>query len=437
MSLSSHTHTHTHTHKESASLRDLMLEIGKKAKSAAHIIRNATTDIKNAALFNAADFLTADIPTILTANEHDIKTAKQKNLSDAMIDRLVLTEKKIIDIAHSLRDIARLDDPVGKIITQWDRPNGLKITRIATPIGVIGIIYESRPNVTADAGALAMKSGNCCILRGGSESQFSSQAIHKSLTKGLESVGLSADIIQLVQTIDRDAVGIMLSDMVHYIDMIIPRGGKSLVERVQQQAKVPVLAHLEGICHTYIHEQADPQKSLDIVMNAKMRRTGVCGATETLLIDKNFDTAHTLAILSSLYVAGCSIKGCEKICALYPDATPASDIDWRTEYLDSIISVKMVDDISDAINHIQTFSSNHTEAIITENSDIAEIFLRDIDSAIVMHNASTQFADGGEFGMGAEIGIATGKIHARGPVGLEQLTCFKYQVRGNGHIRPL
>lgn len=418
-------------------LHTLMIRIGNNAKQATLAIRNAPSDIKNQALMRAADFLQQDSAKILAANIIDVDNAKQKNLSDAMIDRLILTEKKITDMANALRDIAKLPDPVGRILAQWDRPNGLNITRIATPLGVIGIIYESRPNVTADAGALAMKSGNCCILRGGSESYLSSQAIHHCLIKGLESVNLPADIIQLVPTADREAVGMMLSSMSDYIDIIIPRGGKSLVARIQSEAKVPVLAHLEGICHSYIHEKADSQKALEIIINAKMRRTGVCGATETLLIDKNFNPEQTLKILQSLSDTGCSIKGCEKICMLYPSALLATEEDWHTEYLAPIISVKIVDDISAAIKHIQTYSSGHTEAIITEDLQAAEMFLNMIDSAIVMHNASTQFADGGEFGMGAEIGIATGKIHARGPVGLEQLTCFKYQLRGNGQIRPV
>ncbi len=421
----------------SQTLDNLMITIGKNAKTATLAIRNAPSDIKNQALMRAADFLEQDSGIILEANMIDVDNATQKNLAPSMIDRLRLTDKKITDIADSLRDIAKLPDPVGKILAHWQRPNALDITRIATPLGVIGIIYESRPNVTADAGALAMKSGNACILRGGSESQLSSQAIHACLIKGLESVGLPRDIIQRVPTTSREAVGIMLSDMTDYIDIIIPRGGKSLVARIQSEAKVPVLAHLEGICHSYIHEKADFQKALDIIINAKMRRTGVCGATETLLIDKNFLTEYTLKILQSLTDAGCTIKGCETICTLYPSALVATDDDWRTEYLAPIISVKIVDDISHAINHIQTYSSGHTEAIITEDTEAAEQFLNLIDSAIVIHNASTQFADGGEFGMGAEIGIATGKIHARGPVGLEQLTCFKYQVRGNGQIRPL
>lgn len=421
----------------SQTLDDLMMTIGKNAKTATLAIRNAPSDVKNQALMRAADFLEQDSGKILDANKIDMDTAKQKNLSPSMIDRLHLTHKKITDIANALRDIATLPDPVGKILAHWQRPNGLDITRIATPLGVIGIIYESRPNVTADAGALAMKSGNACILRGGSESYLSSQAIHHCMIKGLEAVGLPTDIIQIVPTTSREAVGMMLSDMTDYIDMIIPRGGKNLVARIQSEAKVPVLAHLEGICHSYIHDKADFQKALDIIINAKMRRTGVCGATETLLIDKGFSTEHTLKILQSLTDAGCTIKGCETICTLYPSALVATEEDWRTEYLAPIISVKSVNDISDAIRHIQTYSSGHTEAIITEDTKAAEQFLNLIDSAIVIHNASTQFADGGEFGMGAEIGIATGKIHARGPVGLEQLTCFKYQVRGNGQTRPL
>lgn len=425
------------TLKNNNHIQELMMNIGKKAKNACSIIRNASTKTKNQALMNAANYLEENIPQILEANQADLINARQKKLSESMIDRLVLNEKKIIDIAQSLRDIAELPDPVGKVLAQWQRPNGLDISRISTPLGVIGIIYESRPNVTADAGALAMKAGNCCILRGGSESFLSSKVIHECLVKGLESVNLSADIIQLVTTTDRDAVGFMLSDMVAYIDIIIPRGGKTLVERIQFEAKVPVLAHLEGLCHTYIHQDADNQKAVDIVINAKMRRTGVCGATETLLIDKNYDVNSVISILETLNKAGCVIKGCKQICNLYHKAVPAIDSDWCTEYLAPIISVKIVENIDEAINHIQTYSSGHTEAIITENKNIAEKFLSDIDSAIVIHNASTQFADGGEFGMGAEIGIATGKIHARGPVGLDQLTCFKYQVRGNGQIRPL
>jgi glutamate-5-semialdehyde dehydrogenase len=424
-------------HNDTNSIKELMLKIGINAKQATKIIRNACTETKNKALINAADFLEHDCNYILEANKTDIDNAKSKNISLSMLDRLILNSDKIKGIANALRDIAYLDDPVGKKLSQWQRPNGLDITRIATPIGVIGIIYESRPNVTADAGALAMKAGNCSILRGGSESQFSSQAIHKSLVKGLESVNLPADIIQLVPITNREAVGIMLADMTHYIDMIIPRGGRSLVERIQSEAKVPVLAHLEGVCHTYIHEDADANKAIDISLNAKMRRTGICGATETILIDEAFNQQETINLLSVLNQAGCTIKGCQKTVNLYSNSILATDDDWRTEYLAPIVSVKIVDDFTKAIEHIQTYSSGHTEAIITENKDIAEQFLINIDSAIVMHNTSTQFADGGEFGMGAEIGIATGKIHARGPVGLEQLTCFKYQVRGDGQIRPL
>jgi glutamate-5-semialdehyde dehydrogenase len=416
-------------------IQDIMLKIGINAKQATKSIRNAQTETKNKALLYAADFLEQDSECILDANKIDIDNAYNKNLPASMIDRLILDINKIKAIANSLREIARLPDPIGRKLSQWQRPNGLDITRIATPIGVIGIIYESRPNVTADAGALAMKSGNCSILRGGSESQFSSKAIHKSLIKGLEAVDLPAEIIQLVPITDRAAVGVMLGEMIDYIDMIIPRGGRSLVERIQLEAKIPVLAHLEGICHTYIHTDADVKKAIDITINAKMRRTGICGATETILIDEAFDKQVTLNLLTALNQAGCTIKGCHKILNFYHNAVLATEEDWKTEYLAPIVSVKIVDNFSHAIEHIQTYSSSHTEAIITENNAIAEQFLLHIDSAIVMHNASTQFADGGEFGMGAEIGIATGKIHARGPVGLEQLTCFKYQVRGNGQVR--
>lgn len=412
-----------------------MMEMGKKARLAANIMADASTDTKNQALKNMAKYLREEAKFILTENEKDISKAKEKNLDAPMVERLLLNEKRIEAIAQSLEMIAGLPDPVGREMDKWDRPNGLNITRLSTPIGVIGIIYESRPNVTADAGALAMKAGNSVILRGGSESFYSSGAIHKCLIKGLESVELPADTIQLVQTTNRDAVGYMLKDMTDYIDMIIPRGGKSLVARIQNEARVPVLAHLEGICHSYIHKDADKEKALELVLNAKMRRTSVCGATETILIDKDF--ADTKNILEKLSEAGCEIRGCVETCKIFSKAILATEDDWHTEYLDAIVSVKIVSDYNEAIDHIAKYSSSHTESIITENKEVAEIFLKRVQSSIVMHNASTQFADGGEFGMGAEIGIATGKIHARGPVGLEQLTCFKYQVRGTGQIRPV
>jgi glutamate-5-semialdehyde dehydrogenase len=349
---------------------------------------------------------------------------------------LRLDEKRVEAIAKSVADVAQLPDPVGRELARWKRPNGLDIARLATPIGVIGIIYESRPNVTADAGALCLKSGNVTILRGGSESAHSSRAIHAALLEGLANAGLPEGAIQLVPTTDRAAVGHMLAGLNGAIDLIVPRGGKSLVARVQAEARVPVLAHLEGICHTYVHEKADLGMARAIVVNAKMRRTGICGATETLLIDKNILESHARPILSDLARAGCEIRGDAAIRAIYPDAKLATEEDWRTEYLDAVIAVRAVSGVDQAIAHIATYGSQHTESIVTEDARAAERFMSALDSAIVMHNASTQFADGGEFGMGAEIGIGTGKLHARGPVGVEQLTIFKYVVRGTGQTRP-
>jgi len=417
-------------------IAEIMQDMGQKARKAALSAELASTDVKNKALTASAGYLRDAAADIIAANQKDVTAGIQKGLSDAMIDRLKLDEKRIESIAASLEMIAELPDPVGRVLKTTERPNGLNITQIATALGVIGIIYESRPNVTADAGALAMKAGNAVILRGGSESKYSSAAIHKCLLKGLDDAGLDQNIIQLVPITDREAVGYMLADMADYIDIIVPRGGRSLVERVQKQARVPVLAHLEGICHSYIHASADVQKAKDIILNAKMRRTGICGATETLLVDQNFDKDALLSLLEALDAENCEIRGCEKLTALFSKAKPATQEDWSTEYLAAILSVKIVDNIDAAVDHIRHHSSGHTEAIIAEDKNAAEQFLTQINSAIVMHNASTQFADGGEFGMGAEIGIATGKIHARGPVGLEQLTCFKYQVRGSGQTRP-
>ena len=339
-------------------------------------------------------------------------------------------------MAKGLEDIAALPDPVGRELARWQRPNGLDIARIATPIGVIGIIYESRPNVTADAGALCLKSGSAVILRGGSESTRSSAAIHAALVDGLREAGLPETAIQLVPTTDRAAVGDMLQGLDGAIDLIVPRGGKSLVARVQAEARVPVLAHLEGICHVYVHERADLAMARAIVVNAKMRRTGVCGAAETILIDRAILTSHGVPILEDLAKAGCEIRGDDAVCAIFPTATPATEEDWRTEYLDAIVAVRAVDGLDEAVRHIETYGSQHTEAIITADGRAAERFLAALDSAIVLWNASTQFADGSEFGMGAEIGIGTGKLHARGPVGVEQLTTFRYVVRGTGQTRP-
>lgn len=412
----------------------MMADMGKRAKAAAADLGLASTEAKNKALTVAAKALIKNTKTILEANEQDLEYGRKKGLSDAMMDRLALDHSRVRAIAKGLEDIAALPDPVGNTIAEWDRPNGLKIARVRVPLGVIGVIYESRPNVTADAGALCLKAGNAVILRGGSDSLHSSGAIHACLKEGLEAAGLPTDAIQLVTTRDRAAVGEMLT-MTNYIDIIVPRGGRSLVERVQTESRVPVFAHLEGICHVYIDKDADPQKALDVTVNAKMRRTGICGAAETLLVDRNAE-AMAIFVIGALLDAGCEVRGDEAMMSLDDRVKPASDEDWKTEYLDAIISARFVDGVEGAIKHIAENSSGHTESIITENHNTAETFLRKVDSAIVMHNASTQFADGGEFGMGAEIGIATGRIHARGPVGLEQLTSFKYQVRGTGQTRP-
>ncbi|WP_417464710.1 glutamate-5-semialdehyde dehydrogenase [Kordiimonas sp.] len=412
----------------------LMAEMGARAKVAAKKLALASTEAKNNALRSAAQKLKASTKEVLAANAEDIAFTGEKGLSDAMIDRLLLDKKRIRAIADGLEAIADLKDPVGDVMTSWDRPNGLNISRVRVPLGVIGVIYESRPNVTADAGALCLKAGNAVILRGGSESLNSSRAIHECLVHGLTEAGLPEDAIQLVPTRDRAAVGEMLT-MTGVIDIIVPRGGRSLVERVQNESRVPVFAHLEGICHVYVDAAADPQKALDITLNAKMRRTGICGAAETLLVDENAE-ALAIFVIGALLDAGCEVRGDEKMQFLDDRVKPASEEDWNTEYLDAIISARFVGGVEGAITHIAEHSSGHTESIITEDAAAAAKFLNEVDSAIVMHNASTQFADGSEFGMGAEIGIATGRIHARGPVGLEQLTSFKYQVRGSGQTRP-
>ena len=420
----------------SAALEARMLAIGRAAREAAAALREASSEQKNKALLAAAEAIRAAQTQILAANEEDMRAAEARNLSPALLDRLKLDAKRIEATAKAVAEVASLPDPVGRELARWTRPNGLDIARISTPIGVIGIIYESRPNVTADAGALCLKSGNVTILRGGSESLHSSRAIHAALVEGLRCAGLPASAIQLVPTADRAAVGHMLAGLNGAIDLLVPRGGKSLVARVQAEARVPVLAHLEGICHTYVHEKADLAMARAIVLNAKMRRTGICGATETLLIDRSILGTHLKPILDDLAKAGCEIRGDAEICARYPTAKPATEEDWRTEYLDAIIAVRSVAGVEDAIRHIATYGSQHTESIVTDDARTAERFLSALDSAIVMHNASTQFADGGEFGMGAEIGIGTGKLHARGPVGVEQLTIFKYVVRGAGQTRP-
>ncbi len=390
---------------------------------------------KDAALRAAADSIRAHAAKIKIENAKDLQFAGQKGLSAAMTDRLLLNDQRIEDIARGLEAVADLPDPVGQTIAEWDRPNGLHIARVRVPLGVIGIIYESRPNVTADAGGLCLKSGNAAILRGGSESFHSSTIIAECLRDGLRSSNLPADAIQLVPTRDRAAVGAMLR-MADLIDIIVPRGGKSLIERVMAESRIPVIAHLEGNCHVYIHEKADPEMARRVTLNAKMRRTGVCGAAESLVIDRKIATEQLSPIVDALTNAGCEIRGDQAAQSIDRRIVPASETDWDTEYLDAIISLKVVDGLAEAIDHVNRHGSHHTDAIVTEDQAAADRFLAQVDSAIVLHNASTQFADGGEFGMGAEIGISTGKLHARGPVGAEQLTSFKYVVRGRGQTRP-
>lgn len=414
----------------------LMADIGRRARAAARPLAIASTKAKNAALAAMADAILRNEQAILEANAIDMSNGEEAGLSGSFMDRLKLTPARIKAMADGIREIAALKDPVGDVIAEWDRPNGLHIERVRTPLGVVGVIYESRPNVTADAGALCLKAGNPVILRGGSDSLNSSSAIHACMVEGLKIAGLPQDAIQLVPTTDRAAVGEMLKGLSGNLDVIIPRGGKSLVGRVQTEARVPVFAHLEGICHLYIDRSADLDMAVKIAVNAKMRRTGVCGAAETLLVDRAVASTHLVPILQALRAAGCEIHADQEVLRAFSEASPATDADWVTEYLDAIIAVKLVDGVAGAIQHIETFSSHHTEAIIAEDAQAVERFFNEIDSAILLHNASTQFADGGEFGMGAEIGIATGKMHARGPVGVEQLTSFKYRVRGSGQVRP-
>ena len=420
---------------DNKNITEVMQEIGKAAKDAAQALVNAPAEAKNRALTEAATSLRDNSEAIIQANYKDMAAGEQKGLTSAMLDRLELNEDRISGMAAGLEAIAELNDPVGSVMENWDRPNGLSISRVRVPLGVIGVIYESRPNVTADAGSLCLKSGNASILRGGSESFHSSSTILDSLKAGLRAANLPEAAIQMVPTIDRAAVGEMLI-MTDTIDVIVPRGGRSLVERVQTEAKVPVFAHLEGICHTYVNADSSPEMAKEIVVNAKMRRTGICGATETLLIDRDAVATHLPPILDALNAAGCEIRGDDETRELDVRVIAALEEDWDTEYLDSIISVRQVDGVEEAVNHVNRHGTEHTDAIVTYDAATAEIFLNGINSAIAVHNASTQFADGGEFGMGAEIGISTGKMHARGPVGVEQLTTFKYVVRGDGHVRP-
>ncbi|MFB2552913.1 glutamate-5-semialdehyde dehydrogenase [Ensifer soli] len=414
----------------------IMSAIGRQAKAASRPLSIASAERKHAALVSMAAEIVTRQEDILAANEIDLENARANGITGSFIDRLTLTVARIRAMADGIRAIADLPDPVGAVIAQWNRPNGLHIERVRTPLGVIGVIYESRPNVTADAGALCLKAGNAVILRGGSDSFHSSQTIHACLVKGLRDAGLPEHAIQMVPVSDRAAVGAMLSGLDGAIDVIVPRGGKGLVARVQKEARVPVFAHLEGLCHVYVDASADLDMAKAIVVNAKMRRTGICGAAETLLIDATAKDRLVVPLVEALRAAGCEVRASEDVRALADGLVPAKAEDWSTEYLDAIISVRLVDGVSGAIAHIQRWSSAHTEAVIAEDPAVVERFFTEIDSAILLHNASTQFADGGEFGMGGEIGIATGKMHARGPVGVEQLTSFKYRVRGTGQTRP-
>ncbi len=410
-------------------------QIARKAKEAAQILALSSTEDKNAALVYAAKALRQNKEAILTANQKDMKYGKQKGLSKAMLDRLWLNDERIEAMAEGLEQIALLKDPVGEVIAAWERPNGLKIERVRTPLGVIGIIFESRPNVTADAAGLCLKSGNAAILRGGSDSLHSAIAIAQSVQAGLKQAGLPKQAIQLIDTKDRQAVSAMLklNDM---IDVIVPRGGRGLIEYIQKESKIPLFMHLEGLNNTYVDKKADLQKAVDIVANAKMRRTGICGATENLILHQDILDSHLMPIAEKLKALDCEIRGDEHICARLAYAKKANEDDWQTEYLDAILSLKVVSDMDEALAFIHAHNSGHTDAIITEDEAAALRFLNEVDSAIVVWNASTQFADGGEFGMGAEIGISTGRIHARGPVGVEQLTTFKYKLYGNGQTRP-
>ena len=417
-------------------LRQQMMSLGAAAREAAKQLTRVDSGSKTRALMAAAAAMRKRAPEIIEANARDMEAGRAKGLTAALLDRLALDEQRIEATARGVESIAEFEDPVGSVIAEWERPNGLRIQRVRVPLGVIGIIYESRPNVTADAGALCLKSGNAVILRGGTEAAHSNAAIHACLVDGLGEAGLPAAAIQRVPTQDREAVGILLRELGEYLDVIVPRGGKGLIARVQQDARVPVMGHLEGICHTYVHDSADLDKARKVVVNAKMRRTGICGATETLLVDRSAPGGTLGALVDDLIAAGCEVRGDAVAQSADSRVKAATDSDWGKEYLDSIIALRVVDDVDEAMAHIRRYGSGHTEAIIAEDTGAAERFLNELDSSILLHNASTQFADGGEFGMGAEIGIATGRIHARGPVGAEQLTSYKYVVRGDGQTRP-
>lgn len=414
----------------------VMPEIGQRARKAARVLALAPTAQKDKALAAIAEAIRRRQAAILAANAEDMAEAKRGGANAAFLDRLALDDKRVTAMAAGVDVVRALADPVGEVAASWTRPNGMAIERVRVPLGVIGIIYESRPNVTVDAAALCLKAGNAAILRGGSESQRSNRAIHAAIADGLVEAGLPAEAIQLVPTRDRAAVGMMLAGLDGAIDVIVPRGGKSLVARVQQEARVPVFAHLEGICHVYVDKAASLDMAKSILLNAKMRRTGVCGAAETLLVDRAVAPTHLKPLVTMLLDAGCEVRGDDVTRKVDARVKPASEEDWSTEYLDAIIAARVVNGVDDAITHIERYGSHHTDSIVTDDKAAAEKFLREVDSAIVLHNASTQFADGGEFGFGAEIGIATGRFHARGPVGVEQLTSFNYRVRGSGQTRP-
>jgi glutamate-5-semialdehyde dehydrogenase len=416
-------------------IASIMQTLGSQARVAAAALAQVPTEVKNQALRAAASAIRDSEAEIIAANAADVAAADERGISGAMRDRLILNPDRVEAMAKGLEDIANLPDPVGRVMAEWERPNGLQFQRVAVPLGVIGIIFESRPNVAADAGALCLKSGNAAILRGGSESYRSVQEILKALQAGLAVAGIDANAIQMIPTTDRAAVGHLLT-MSDDVDVIVPRGGKGLIERVTAESRIPVFKHLDGINHTYVHAGANPDMAAQVVLNAKMRRTGICGATETVLIDKNLLVSHLPGIVAALQEAGCEIRGDASVQAIIPDAVLAKDEDWDTEYLDAIVSIRAVSGLEAALEHIAAHSSHHTDAIITDDAEAAEVFLNAVDSAIVVHNASTQYADGGEFGFGAEIGISTGRFHARGPVGLEQLTSYKYKVRGSGQTRP-
>jgi len=417
-------------------IAETMNSMGAGARRAAASLALTSNEERNRALYAAASALRKRSGEILAANAIDMTEGEECSLGPAMLDRLMLDPERVEAMAAGIEAVAELHDPLNRVLAEWDRPNGLSIQRVSVPLGVIGIIYESRPNVTADAAALCLKSGNAAILRGGSESFHSSQAIYQCLREGLTAAGVEADAVQMVPTTDRAAVGHLLSSMGEWVDVVVPRGGKSLIRRVQDEARVPVIGHLEGICHVYLHEAAETDMARDIVLNAKMRRTGICGTAETVLVDRAAAARLLPAVAEALADAGCEMRGDGAVCKIVPAAVAASEEDWSTEYLDAIISLRVVDGIDQATDHIAQYGSGHTECIVTADDSAAEQFFRNVDSAILLHNASTQFADGGEFGMGAEIGIATGRVHARGPVGADQLTSYKYIVRGSGQTRP-